>query len=71
MGKEESPFEKIINIVGTIALALFVLKVVESCNRSSRGTDTRYTPEEQEVLERAAQEQYDDQPTHLGKADRM
>ena len=70
MKKNESGFESILSIVGAIALLVFVAKAVNSCGRTSRARDTRYTPEERAVLEREAQSQYDDQPRHLEKQDR-
>ncbi len=70
MAKQESAFESILSIVGAVALLAFVVKAVNSCSRTARVRDTRYTAAERAVLEREAQSQYDDQPTHLGKQDR-
>ncbi len=70
MNKNESGFESILSIVGAIALLVFAAKAVNSCGRTSRARDTRYTLEERAILEREAQSQYDDQPMHLGKQDR-
>ena len=70
MAKQESAFESVLSVVGAVALLVFVAKAVNSCDRTARARDTRYTPEERAVLEREAQSQYDDQPRHLGKQDR-
>lgn len=70
MKKNESGFESILSIVGAIAMLVFVAKAVNSCGRTARVRDTRYTPEERVILEREAQSQYDDQSRHLGKQDR-
>ena len=70
MNKNQSEFESILSIVGAIALLVFVAKTVNSCGRTARARDTRYTPEERAILEREAQSQYDDQPRHLGKQER-
>ena len=70
MAKQESAFESILSIVGAVALLIFVAKAVNSCGRTARVRDTRYTAAERAVLDREAQSQYDDQPRHLGKQDR-
>ena len=70
MAKQESALESVLSVVGAVALLVFVAKAVNSCGRTARVRDTRYTPEERAVLEREAQSQYDDQPRHLGKQDR-
>ena len=70
MNKNQSGFESILSIVGAIALLVFLAKTVNSCGRTARARDTRYTPEERAILEREARSQYDDQPRHLGKQDR-
>ena len=70
MAKQESAFESILSVVGAVALLVFVAKAVNSCDRTARARDTRYTAAERAVLDREAQSQYDDQPRHLGKQDR-
>ena len=70
MARNESTIEQILSIVGAVALLVFVAKAANSCGRTARARDTRYTPAERAILEREAQSQYDDQPTHLGKQER-
>ena len=70
MAKQESAFESILSIVGAIALLVFVVKAVNSCGRTARVRDTRYTAAERAVLEREARSAYEDQPRHLSKQDR-
>lgn len=71
MAKQESAFESVLSIVGAVALLVFVAKAVNSCDRTARARDTRYTPAERAVLEREWQSQYDDQPSRLSKQERF
>lgn len=70
MAKQESAFESVLSVVGAVALLIFVVKAVNSCGRTARVRDTRYTAVERAVLDREARSAYDDQPRHLGKQDR-
>ena len=70
MAKQESAFESILSVVGAVALLVFVMKTVNSCNRTARVRDTRYTAAERAVLDRESRSAYDDQPRHQSKQDR-